>query len=303
MPNKISQITRRNIFDFIQVEGFLWAGRLEETDFLSRIFDLEKMESYDSRFENAAGDIWQHRVNNPNDWEDNWIFTDKRFNLLACDDSIFLTFLCEMIHPIVRADTSEVNKLLQIFNENLKQDNYEIVEKARISGRPIFVGRLKIAGKESIKKKTDEISKILNAEYVSQQISLMESSIENSPHTAIGLAKELIETSCKSIFEERSETYDSNWDLTKLMKETTKLLKLTPSDIPDEIKASKSIKQILGSLSAVVQGIGEIRNKYGSGHGKGNKFKGLQPRHAKLAVGAASTLAIYLLETHKIRLE
>jgi len=78
---------------------------------------------------------------------------------------------------------------------------------------------------------------------------------------------------------------------------------LTPSDIPDEIKTSKSIKQILGSLSAVVQGIGEIRNKYGSGHGKGNKFKGLQPRHAKLAVGAASTLAIYLLETHKIRLE
>jgi len=303
MPNKISQITRRNIFDFIQVEGFWWAGRLEEIDFLSRIFDLENMESYDSRFNNAAGDIWQHRINNPNDWEDNWIFTDKRFNLLSCDDSIFLNFLCEMIHPIVRADKSEVNKLLQIFNENLNQDNYEIVEKARISGRPIFIGRLKIAGKESIKKKTKEISQILNAEYVTQQISLMESSIENSPHTAIGLAKELIETSCKSIFEERKETYDVNWDLTKLMKETTKLLKLTPSDIPDEIKASKSIKQILGSLSAVVQGIGEIRNKYGSGHGKESKSRGLQPRHAKLAVGAATTLAIYLLETHKIRIE
>ena len=143
MPSKISQITRRNVFDFIQVEGFWWAGRIEETDFLSRIFDLEKMESYDSRFENAVGDIWQHRVTNPNDWEDNWVFTDKRFNLLSCDDSVFLTFLCEMIHPIVRANISEVNKLLQIFNENLKQDNYEIVEKTRISGRPIFVGRLK----------------------------------------------------------------------------------------------------------------------------------------------------------------
>ena len=193
------------------------------------------MESYDSRFKSAAEDIWHHRVYN-NDWEDNWVFTDKRFNLLMCDDSIFLNFLCEMIHPIVRADTSEVNKLLQIFNENLKQDNYEIVEKSRISGRPIFVGRLKIAGKESIKKKTDEITKILNAEYVSQQISLMESSIENSPHTAIGPAKELIETSCKSIFEERGKTYDNDWDLTKLMKETTKLLKLTPSDIQMRLK-------------------------------------------------------------------
>jgi hypothetical protein len=85
------------------------------------------------------------------------------------------------------------------------------------------------------------------------------------------------------------------------MKETTKLLKLTPDDIPNEARAASSIKQILGSLSSVVQGIGEVRNEYGSGHGKDGKFKGLQPRHAKLAVGAASTLAIYLLETNEIK--
>lgn len=301
MINKISQITRRNIFDFIQVEGFWWSGRLEEIDFLSRMFDLERMESFDGRFPNASGDIWQHRVNNPNDWDDNWIFHDQRFNLIGCDDSIFLNFLCEMIHPIVRADSSDVNRLLQIFNENLKEDNFEIVEKTKISGKPIFVGRLKIAGKESIEKKGTDIKKMLNADYVTQQINLMESSIENSPHISIGLAKELIETCCKSIFDERSESYEKNWDLPKLMKETTKLLKLTPNDIPNETRAASSIKQILGSLSSVVQGIAEVRNEYGSGHGKDDNFKGLQPRHAKLAVGAASTLAIYLLETHELR--
>lgn len=299
--NKISEITRRNIFDFIQVESFWWAGRLEEIDFLSRIFNLEEIESYDGRFNNATGDIWQHRVNNPNDWEDNWIFQDDRFNLMKCDDSKFLNFLCEMIHPIVRANGSEVSKMLQIFNENLKEDNFEIVEKTKISGRPIFVGRIKITGKESLAKRTENLRKILNAEYVTQQINLMETSIENSPHIAIGLAKELIETCCKSIFEEREIKCEKSWDLPKLMKETTKLLKLTPDDISDEVKAAKSIKQILGSLSSVVQGIGEIRNEYGSGHGKNGKFKGLQPRHAKLAVGAASTLAIYLLETHKLK--
>jgi hypothetical protein len=301
MSNKISVITRRNIFDFIQVEGFLWSGRLEEIDFLSRIYDLERMESTDSRFPNAAGDIWQHRINNPNDWEDNWIYYDQRFNLMDCDDSLFLNFLCEMIHPIVRANSSEVTRILQIFNDNLKEDNFEIVEKTKISGRPIFVGRIKITGQESIQKQGSEIKKILNADYVTQQINLMESSIENSPHISIGIAKELIETCCKSILNERNETYDKNWDLGKLMKETTKSLKLTPDDIPNETRAANSIKQILGSLSAVVQGIGEVRNEYGSGHGKDGKFKGLQPRHAKLAVGAASTLAIYLLETHEIK--
>lgn len=301
MNNKITQITRRNIFDFLQAEGFWWSGRLSETDFLSRIFDLDQLPSFDDRFENAAGDIWQHRVNNPNDWEDNWIFSDSRFNLLKCDDTIFLNFLCEMIHPLVRTDPTHVARLLQIFNDNLKEDNFELVEKSRISGKPIFIGRLKITGSEIIEKKGKDIKKILNAEYVTQQITLMETSIENAPHISIGIAKELIETCCKSIFEERQVEYDKGWDLPKLMKETTKLLKLTPDDIPNEIKAAGSIKQILGSLSSVVQGISEIRNDYGSGHGKDGKFKGLQPRHAKLAVGAASTLAIYLLETHELR--
>lgn len=273
---------------------------MSETDFLSRIFDLDQLPSLDDRFDNAAGDIWQHRVNNPNDWEDNWIFNDSRFNLLKCDDTIFLSFLCEMIHPLVRIDTTHVTRLLQIFNDNLKEDNFELVEKSRISGKPIFIGRLKITGTETIEKKGKDIKQILNAEYVTQQITLMETSIENAPHISIGIAKELIETCCKSIFEEKKELYDKGWDLPKLMKETTKLLKLTPDDIPNEIKAASSIKQILGSLSSVVQGISEIRNDYGSGHGKDGKFKGLQPRHAKLAVGAASTLAIYLLETHEL---
>lgn len=76
---------------------------------------------------------------------------------------------------------------------------------------------------------------------------------------------------------------------------------ITRRDISNKAKAASSIRQILGSLSAVVQGIAEVRNEYGSGHGKDSNFKGLQPRHAKLAVGASSTLAIYLLETHEMR--
>ena len=139
MGNRITNITRRNIFDFIQAEGIWWSGRMTETDFLSRLFDLERMELLDIRFKNAAGDIWQHRVNNPNDWDDNWIFGDSRFNLLHCHDSVFLNFLCEMIHPLVRVDSSEVNKLLQILNDNLNNDNYEIVEKSKISDKQKYL--------------------------------------------------------------------------------------------------------------------------------------------------------------------
>ena len=298
--NKISPITRRDIFDAIKVEEIWWAGKLDETEFLSRIYDLENMASTDPRFSNAAGDIWQHRVNN-NDWDDNWVFTDERFDLLKCEDVCFLNFLCEMIHPVVRGYAHEVDKIHKLFNDILSNDEFEIVERTRISNKPVFSGRKKFTGKTSIEKKGNDIKNIFNAHYVSQQINLMESSIESSPYQAIGVAKELIETACKSIFKDRQKDYDKNWELSRLMRETTKLLKLTPDNISDEAKAAKSIRQILGSLSAIVQGIAEVRNDYGSGHGKDSDFKGLQPRHAKLAVGAASTLAIYLLETHEIR--
>lgn len=298
--SKISTITRRDIFDTMTVEGISWNGRLEETEFLSRLYDLSKMPSTDSRFKDAGGDIWQHRVNNY-DWEDNWIFSDSRFNLMHCDDATFLQFLCEMLHPIVRSDTTQVSKLHQLFNEYLSKDNFELVEKTRISDRPIFIGRHKILGKGTIEKSKKEIEDYLSDEYVVKQINIMESAIENSPELAIGTAKELIETICHTILAERKIETDKNWDLLQLLKQTTKQLNLTPEGIPDEAKASKSIKSILGSLTTVVQGIGELRNQYGSGHGKKASFKGLTARHAKLSVGAASTLAIFLLETHKHR--
>ncbi len=298
--NKISQITRRDIFDSLRVENIDWSGRLNEPDFLSRLFDLGKIPSFDSRYDNAYGDIWQHRINNY-DWENDWIFSDTRFNLLNCDDATFLQFLCEMLHPIVRSEATEVSKLLQLFNGYLDNDYFEIVEKTKISNRPIFIGRHKLLGKSSIEKSKKDIANVLSDEYVIKQINLMEGAIENSPELAIGTAKELIETICKTVLEERKVEIDKNWDLLQLLKQTTKQLQLTPDGIPDSINAAKSIKSILGSLTTVVQGLSELRNQYGSGHGKKASFKGLTARHAKLSVGAASTLAIFILETHKFR--
>lgn len=202
--NEISSITRRDIFDAISIIKIDWAGRLEEVAFLSRLYDLDSMASMDGRFPTAKGDIWQHRVNNY-DWEDDWVFNDKRFNLLNCNDDEFLGFLCQMIHPVVRPDKDEVEKILKLFNDNLCNDEFEIVETSHISNRPVFSGRRKFIGKASIEKRGNEIKNIFNADYVSRQINLMESSIEDSPYQAIGTAKELIETACKSIFKDRKK--------------------------------------------------------------------------------------------------
>src|SRR3954452_24076830 len=99
----ISQLTRRDIVDAMIVEKINWSGRLEEQEFLSRLFNLASLPSLDHRFTDAAGDIWQHRINN-HDWEDDWVFYDTRFSLMNGDDETFLSFLCETIHPVVRTD-------------------------------------------------------------------------------------------------------------------------------------------------------------------------------------------------------
>ena len=75
--NGLSQETRQNIIDGLKIDKVAFSGRLGEVEFLERIFDLKSLPSHDSRFEDAAGDIWQHRVNNF-DWDDDWVYGDSR---------------------------------------------------------------------------------------------------------------------------------------------------------------------------------------------------------------------------------
>lgn len=299
MAIKITEITRRDIFDALLERSNLY-GRLEETEFLSRIWDLESRPSFDERFKNARGDIWQHTVNN-NDWEEGWIFSDSRFNLMKGDDETFLIFLCETIHPVVRTDVTECERLLQLYNKSLKNDGYQIVEKTRISGKSVYVGRFMGTLASTAIKSVKEVLSGTDASYVSQQITRMETAVNQDPELAIGTAKELVETCCKSILKASDLSFSKNDDILKLVKMTVRQLDLTPSDIPDKAKASKTIKRLLSNLASITQGLAELRNQYGTGHGKLIENKGLQARHAKLAVGAASTLAVFLTETYGVR--
>ncbi|WP_256981276.1 hypothetical protein [Rhodococcus sp. 15-725-2-2b] len=58
---------------------FFWAGKGDEVAFLGALYDLAAIPSHDYRFKTAAQDIRQHRINDY-DWEDDWVFTDPRFN-------------------------------------------------------------------------------------------------------------------------------------------------------------------------------------------------------------------------------
>lgn len=94
----------------------------------------------DSRYDDALGDILQHRVGDF-DWDDDWVFSDGRFDL-ADDDDAFLVFLAETVHPDVRADIEEAERIVAVHNNHLKHDGFEIYHHRSISGRAVYGWRV-----------------------------------------------------------------------------------------------------------------------------------------------------------------
>lgn len=297
--NTITEITRRDIRRALIREGICWSGELDEVEFLNRLYDLGSMPSTDSRFENAEGDIWQHRINNL-DWDDNWVFADDRLQLQNGPDEIFLQFLAEIVHPVVREDREQAKAIVAMLNMLLAPDGWELAEKTTISGRSIYGPRRLTSSRHAIRT-ARKVAQQVDADYVHRQINRMESAIDTDPDLAIGTAKELIETVCFTILESRGKPVTDRPDLLPLVRRALDELKLVPDGIKDEVKGAKSVKAVLGNLSTLVQGLAELRNLYGTGHGKGGSAKGLTARHARLAVGAATTLAVFLFDTHEER--
>ena len=145
----------------------------------------------------------------------------------------------------------------------------------------------------------EKIKECFNSDYITAQINMMVTMQDENPTEAIGKAKELVESCCKTILENESIEIGKEWDMPRLVDETFKLFKIMPKNISDDVKGAKSIKQVLGSLKGVAQGMAELRNLYGSGHGKSESYTGLEPRHAYLAVGSCITLVRFLWDSYE----
>lgn len=291
---------RINILDGLRLEHVAWNGALDDVEFLSRIYDLRALPSYDSRFNDAAGDIWQHRFNN-DDWEQDWIFSDKRFGLTDGPVEQFLRFLCEVVHPIVRPDREEAVKLVSHFNEQLRQVGWEIYEIERIAGRPRFASRTMTNHGERAVLRARSVADALDAGWMAKEIERLENGIDRDPALAIGTAKELVETCCKTILTKRGISFTKSEDLGELTKKLTKELQLVPEGISEEAKGADNIKLVLRNLTQLTNNLAQLRGLYGTGHGRDGNHRGLQPRHARLAVASAVAFIDFVSETYQQR--
>lgn len=414
--NRITMVTRRDIRDLIisgreeeqffsgpvQHRYLLW-GRLNPVEFLKRLYPLREMPAVDSRCKNAEEDIHLHTIVNPDDYADDWIFGDERFQLMSGHDAIFLDFLCAIFHPEVRDESGEWKWLLNEINILLRVDAYALRRIGMVSGRDVYgwqdtkLPRFKRLPDEAIavfdemfysggyvlgfdrrsdfdaftrsaigielceryqrlsmgkslrafleEGTEDELIKLFDAllctyeksssfdstdelyvkcrqtmkqaqganpvvigqahelkskftsEYLQSEIEAMICLQKENPTDAIGKAKELIESCCKTILEECDVAIESTADMGKVVSQTTKILKITPEDVPEYLPAAKTMKALLGNLRGIAGALVELRNSYGSGHGKSVSFRGLKERHAKLAVGSSVTLVQFLWDS------
>ena len=137
-----------------------------------------------------------------------------------------------------------------------------------------------------------EIADQLDIAELNKHAARLRSSIRDDPEQAIGSAKELLESVLKAIVGLEGER--SSVDIHDLLKLARKELGLNPEH--QGAPGQDIIVRTLSNLGQIVIGVAEVRNLYGTGHGR-YRSKELDVVHARFVVNAAVTVASFLLET------
>lgn len=116
--------------------------------------------------------------------------------------------------------------------------------------------------------------------------------VDSDPREAVSAASNILETLCKVYIEEQGLDMPAKQDLKPVWTVVRKDLGFDPSLVADQ-----DLQTILTGLLAVVDGIGALRTHASSAHGAGKNGYKLEPRHSRLAVHSAHTLALFILES------
>lgn len=139
---KIQKETRNSLIDDLlntDIFGRLSDGNEVSIDFLNRIWKLKELTSTDSRFKDAEGDIYQHMINN-SDWELSFLLKNY-LGLLEGDDSLFISFLENIVHPEVRNGVEDIKEFVYTINFQLEKSETSVSLKIDniIDGIPIYL--------------------------------------------------------------------------------------------------------------------------------------------------------------------
>lgn len=203
-------------------------------------------------------------------------------------------------------DRQQVLRLLAVFDDilfeipdSLEEGKRKLIRLVERDGFEYCNGRTVDSGSNDSVDLA--IPSTLDTGHLSVYLDRINNSIESDPELAVGTTKELVEATLKSILRGLNESFDeSKEDIPVLLKKVQKALELAPGEVDAERRGADAIKRILSNLGAVAIGVAELRNLYGSGHGRSQR-RAVDARLARLVVGSGCTLCKFLLETYEDR--
>lgn len=116
--------------------------------------------------------------------------------------------------------------------------------------------------------------------------------VNSEPREAVSAACNILESIYKTYIADEKLVVPQKQDLQSVWKVVRADLGFDPAALEDD-----DLKKILSGVLSVVDGIGAFRTHASSAHGQGRKIYNLKPRHARLAIHSAHTIALFVLET------
>ncbi|EAQ67566.1 hypothetical protein MED121_16604 [Marinomonas sp. MED121] len=116
--------------------------------------------------------------------------------------------------------------------------------------------------------------------------------VSSEPREAVSAACNILESIFKVYISDEGLPMPSKQDLKGVWKVVKDDLGFDTKLVQDD-----DLKRILSGIFSVVDGIGAFRTHASSAHGEGRKIYNLKPRHARLAIHSAHTMALFVLET------
>lgn len=139
---------------------------------------------------------------------------------------------------------------------------------------------------------------LTDASAIHDSLKRASQAVDKDARLAVSAAKDLIESTAKLVLSELGLSYSGGEDLPQLAARAQSELGLTKKAVTEASGGSaESSGQLLGALSGMVSGIAQLRNAVGVGHGRESVPEWVKPRHARLAVGLATTWCSLVLET------
>jgi hypothetical protein len=147
--------------------------------------------------------------------------------------------------------------------------------------RELFAG-----GEAAALTELEAIATAADVPEIHRHVARIRHATDADPAQAIGSAKELIETVCRVILADHG--LGKSDDLMGLAKQVRVQLDL------GSVNEGGALTRVLSGHAQIVQGIAELRNLYGTGHGR-SKAPEPEIAAARLVVDSASALALYYL--------